>query len=63
MDRAQAIAQLAILSINVLGVAIPTFQAFWRQHGLTDEEINAGIDAVLADIQVRKKLADEAAGR
>lgn len=63
MDKAAAAAQAAILLINVLSVAVGTVRALFAQSGLTDEQINAAIDAVIEDAQKRKAEADRASGR
>ena len=62
MDRAEAISQLAIIAINVLGAAVPLVRSFFRETGLTDAEIDAAIDAVVADAQKRMAEAKRNAG-
>ena len=62
MDKAAAAAQAAVLLINVVGVAVSTVRAMFAQSGLTDEQINAAIDAVIADAQKRMNDAKRAAG-
>lgn len=62
MDKAAAAAQAAVLLINVVGVAVSTVRAMFKTSGLTDEQINAAIDAVIADAQTRMADAKRAAG-
>ena len=63
MERAEAIAQIAILAINVLGSTISAVRAMLKTSGATEAELDAAIDAVIADARTRKALADAAAGR
>ncbi len=63
MDRATAIAQIAVLAINVLGQTVATVRGFLKSTGATEAELDAAIDAVVADATERKKLSDAAAGR